>query len=199
MTMGPSTATDMLRKGLALGANSAVHVLDDGLVGADIAWTSIVLAVALQKTGFDLVIAGNESTDGRGGIVPAMLAERLGVPNVTFANSLRISDGSVSGVRESENGTVAVSAALPAISSITESSPDARFPNFKGIMRAKKKPLDVWSLDDLGIGPDALAHVGRSVVLSAVKRPERSAGTKIVDDGTAADQLAEFLAANRLI
>jgi electron transfer flavoprotein beta subunit len=195
LSMGPDTLTASLRKGLSLGADSAVHVLDEGLGGADLVRTSAVLAAALAKTGFDLVIAGNESTDGRGGVMPAMVAERLNLPHLTFIDSVEITDTTISGVRETENGSLDVHAALPAIISITERSPEVRFPNFKGILGAKKKPITVISLNEL----DVAEASARSVILSTTERPAREAGKKIVDEGNAGVELAEFLAAGHLI
>lgn len=195
MTMGPADATSTLRKGLSMGADSAIHIVDDNLAGSDAVRTSAVLAAALKDTGFDLVVAGNESTDGRGGVVPAMLAERLGVAQLTHLNSVELSEGSVSGVRSTDAGTLTAHADLPAVISITEIAAEPRFPNFKGIMTAKKKPVTVLSLSDLGVEtPPA-----QSVVVSATERPARTGGKKVIDDGTAAAELAEFLAAERLI
>jgi electron transfer flavoprotein beta subunit len=198
LTMGPAGATDVLRKALAMGADSALHILDDGLAGSDAAWTSAAIAAAIKNAGFDLVVGGNESTDGRGGVIPAMVAEHLGVPELTYLNSIEISADSVSGERGTENGSVSVHASLPAVISVTERSAEPRFPNFKGIMRAKKKPLDVLTLADLGIDP-SFPGIGKSVVVSATERPARTAGTKITDEGNAGEQLADFLATNRLI
>jgi electron transfer flavoprotein beta subunit len=198
LSMAPESAATTIRKGLAMGAGSAVQVVDEGLLGADLGLTAEVLAAALRRTGFDLVIAGNLSTDGSGGVVPAMIAEILGVPNATSLNSLTIGDGSVSGERSSDNGTMTVSASLPAVVSITEALPDARFPNFKGIMAAKKKPFETLSLADLGI--EAEDHsASRSIVLALSEKPPRTAGVKIVDDGDAGTKLAEFLVQNRLV
>lgn len=200
LSMGPASVTAALRKGLSMGADSAVHVRDDALVGADLGWTAAVLAAALTKSGFDLVIGGNESTDGRGGVIPAMLAEHLSLPHLTFLEAVEISDGEVRGERGTENGSLSVHALLPAVISVTERLAEARFPNFKGIMSAKKKPLTVLSLGDLGIEPRAaLAGAGHSVVVSITERPARTAGKKIVDEGNAGVALAEFLAAGRLI
>lgn len=195
LTMGPSGANASLRKALSMGADSAVHVLDDGLAGSDVARTAAVLAAAVQRTGFDLVVAGNESTDGRGGVVPAMVAEHLGVPHATSLNSVEIAEGAVTGERAGDAGTLTVRAALPAVVSVTERSPEARFPNFKGILGAKKKPLAVLSLAELGVSEPA----AKSVVLSTAERPARTAGKKIVDEGNAAAELAEFLVSERLI
>jgi len=195
LTMGPAEAKDGLRKGLSMGADSAVHVLDDGLAGSDARRTASVLAAALRAQGADLIIAGNESTDGRGGVVPALVAEYLGLPLLSFINAAEISNGAVSGDRSTDSGTVRAHAALPAVVSITERSAEARFPNFKGIMTAKRKPMLVVTLGELGVD----AGQARSVVVSTAARPARTAGTKIVDEGNAGVQLAEYLASARLI
>lgn len=195
ISMGPAGATEALRKGLSMGADAAVHVLDDGLRGADAVRTSEVLAAVVERGGYDLVLAGNESTDGRGGVVPAMIAERLRRALLVGLDEAEIADGGVSGSRTSGLGTLRAHVALPAVVSITERAAEARFPNFKGIMTAKRKPMEVLSVADLG-----LAAVGaRTVVLETTERPARSAGRKIVDQGDAAVELAEFLAAGRLI
>lgn len=197
ISMGPSSSLDALRKVLAMGADSAVHVLDESLVGSDATWTASVLAVAAQKTGFDLIIAGNESTDGRGGVIAAMLAEHLGVPHLTGLDTIEIAGSSVAGERAGETGVTTAHAALPAVISVTERSAEPRFPNFKGIMTAKKKPLSVFSISDLGL--DSSAPRATTRIVSVVERPARSAGRKVVDNGSAADELAEFLAAGHLI
>jgi electron transfer flavoprotein beta subunit len=199
LSMGPTSVTAALRKGLSLGADAAVHVLDDSLAGADLGRTATVLAAALTKSGYDLIIAGNESTDGRGGVIPAMVAEHLGLPHLSFLDSVEISETQVRGERGTESGSMAVHAGLPALVSVTERTPEVRFPNFKGILSAKKKPLTVLSVADLGLSSDALSGGGRSVVLSTAVRPARTAGTKVVDEGNAGVELAEFLTAGHLI
>jgi electron transfer flavoprotein beta subunit len=199
LTMGPASANAALRKGLSMGADAAIHVLDDALAGADMGQTAAVLAAALPANDYDLVIAGNESTDGRGGAVPAMLAEHLNLPHLSFLDSVELSAGEVGGERVTEYGSLDVRATLPAVISITERAAEARFPNFKGIMTAKRKPLSVVSLAELGLDPAEALAGARSVVLSTNPRPARTAGTKIVDEGNAGEQLADFLAANRLI
>jgi len=198
LTVGPERATDAIRKALSMGADKAVHVSDESLHGADIIQTAKVLAKAVGTVeGYDLIIAGNESTDGRGGVVPAMVAEHLGLPLLSSLNAVELTGSTVAGEVTVEYGSLAVSAALPAIVSVTERAAEARFPNFKGIMTAKRKPLATLSLTDLGL--DAGAAGGTSTVLTISERPERTAGKKIVDDGTAAGELAGFLAAGRLI
>jgi electron transfer flavoprotein beta subunit len=199
LSMGLEDTTKTLRKLLSMGADSAVLVTDAALAGSDMVQTSRVLAAAVQRIGPDLLVAGNEATDGRGGMVPAMVAEILGWPVLPSLDDVTITAEGVSGTTQVDGGSLRLSSGLPAAISVTEKSAEARFPNFKGIMQAKKKPMETWSLAELGIeaGPDA-APV-RSVMVSAAARPPKEAGPKVVDDGTAASQLAEFLAAQRLI
>ncbi|WP_166875098.1 electron transfer flavoprotein subunit beta/FixA family protein [Salinibacterium sp. ZJ450] len=198
LSMAPESASATVRKGLAMGATSAVQVADEALGGADLGLTAQVLAAAIQRTGFDLVIAGNLSTDGTGGVLPAMVAELLGVPQATSLTSIEIAADAVTGVRATDDGTMQVSAPLPALVSITEALPDARFPNFKGIMAAKKKPFETLSLADLDVDPDD-PESARSIVIAIAEKPARDAGVKIVDEGDAGEKLAEFLLQNRLV
>lgn len=198
LAAGPEgTLPATLRKGLAMGADRAVHVTDPALLGADTTLTAEVLAAALRRTGFDLVIAGNISTDGGGGVLPSMLAELLQAAGITSLSSVEISETAVSGQRRLEAETYDVQATLPAVISITEALPDARFSNFKGIMAAKKKPFETWSLADLGLALDEEAN--RSIVISVAQRPARTAGIRIEDEGDAGQQIADFLARNQLI
>ncbi|KAA9106077.1 electron transfer flavoprotein subunit beta/FixA family protein [Microbacterium rhizomatis] len=197
LSMAPESATASVRKGLAMGAGSAVHVVDEGLLGADLGLTAEVLAAALKHVGFDLVITGNQSTDGSGGVLPAMLAELLDVPAALNLVSVQIAEGSVSGVRATDAGTAEVSAEFPAVISITEALPDARFPNFKGIVAAKKRPFDTLSLADLGVETEPPA-ASRSIMIALSEKPPRQAGVKIVDEGDGGRKLAEFLIQNRL-
>lgn len=198
VSMTPATAVSTIRKGLAMGADMAVHVADDALAGADLTLTAEVLAAALKRSPFDLIITGNQSTDGMGGAIAAMVGEILGVPAITSLNSVEISAGHVSGSRTVDGGVMVVTAPLPAIVSITEQLPDARFPNFKGISAAKKKPIESLSLSDLGI--DASDEtVSRSILVSVAAAPPRAAGVKIIDEGQAAEALADFLITNKLV
>ena len=197
LSMAPEGSAATIRKGLAMGAASAVHVSDESLLGADLGLTAEVLAAAVKRTGFDLVIAGNLSTDGSGGVLPSMIAELLDVPAATSLNSVEIGDGTVSGERASDGATMQVRAELPAVISITERLPDARFPNFKGIMAAKKKPFETLTLAELGIDPED-AGAARSIVIGLAEKPPREAGVKISDQGDAGEQLADFLIQNRL-
>ena len=197
VSMASSDAAATIRKGLAMGAASALQVVDDALVGADLGVTAAVLAAAVQRVGFDLVITGNLSTDGSGGVIPAMIAEHLGVAQATALSAVTIAEGSVSGTRATDAGVAQVTASLPAVISITEALPDARFPNFKGIMAAKKKPFETVSLQDLGVEVDP-ASAPQSILTAVSERPPRGAGVKITDEGDAGEKLAAYLIENRL-
>lgn len=198
LSVSPESATSNIRKLLAMGAGSATHVVDEGLRGADLGLTAEVLAAALRQEEFDLVIAGDQSTDGMAGMIPAMISELLEIPALTSLSEVHIEGERVTGVRRSEGSVVQLAADLPAVISVTEQLPDARFPNFKGIMAAKKKPLTVKTLDELGVDPEDMTP-SRAIMIAVAERPPRQAGVKVNDDGTAAGQLAAALAENRLI
>ena len=197
LSMAAESATSTVRKGLAMGANAGVQIVDPALRGADLGLTAQILAAGIRSTGFDLVIAGNQSTDGMGGVVPAMLSELLEVPHATNLTRVDIVEGRVTGVRASDGGSVAVAMALPAIISVTERLPDARFPNFKSIMAAKKKPFDVHTAAGLGVDPEDMS-IPRSIVVGISQRPPRGPGRKITDEGSAGNELAGFLIDNGL-
>ncbi|WP_414930718.1 electron transfer flavoprotein subunit beta/FixA family protein, partial [Streptomyces sp. SHP 1-2] len=200
LTMGPEDARDALRKALSMGADKAVHVEDDDLHGTDALGTSLVLARAVEKAGYDLVISGMASTDGAMGVVPALLAERLGVPQVTMLSEVTVQDGTVRGRRDGDAASEQLEAALPAVVSVTDQSGEARYPSFKGIMAAKKKPVESWDLSDLDIDADevGLEDAGTAVD-SATERPARTAGTVVKDEGEGGRQLAGFLAGQKFI
>ncbi len=200
LTMGPEQAAESLRKALAMGANKGVHVLDDALAGSDAVQTSAALAAAAGRIGFDLIIAGNEASDGRTAAIPAMLAERLDLPQLTFVRSLAVEDGMLTAERVTEQGSADLTAELPAIASVTEKIGEPRYPNFKGIMKAKSKPLEQVSAADLGL--DAATVGGGnawSSLLEVQASSPRAAGQKVIDEGAAGEAVAEFLAAARLI
>ncbi|THA60548.1 electron transfer flavoprotein beta subunit/FixA family protein [Streptomyces sp. A0642] len=200
LTVGPQDAKDALRKALSMGADKAVHVEDDDLHGTDVIGTSLVLAKAVEKTGYDLVISGMASTDGTMGVVPALLAERLGVPQVTLLSEVSVEGGVVRGRRDGDSASEGLEASLPAVVSVTDQSGEARYPSFKGIMAAKKKPVESLDLDDLGIEAGEVGLGGSwSVVESAAQRPARTAGTIVKDEGEGGKALAEFLAGQKFI
>ena len=200
LTVGPDDAKDALRKALAMGGDSAIHVSDEDIEGSDVFGTSLVLAGAIERHGFDLVLCGMASTDGTMSVVPALLAERLGVPAVTHLEELAVEDGTVTGRRESDSATVRVHSALPAVVSVTDRSGDARYPSFKGIMAAKKKPVETLGLAELGIGSELVGRTGaRSVVDTATRRPPRAKGEIVADDGAGGAGLAAFLTSKKFV
>ncbi|GAA1888610.1 electron transfer flavoprotein subunit beta/FixA family protein [Streptantibioticus ferralitis] len=200
LTVGPEDAKDALRKALSMGADQAVHVEDDALHGTDALGTSLVLAKAIEHTGYDLVVCGMASTDGTMGVLPAMLAERLGVPQVTLLSEVKVEDGKVTGRRDGDAASEQLEAQLPAVVSVTDQSGEARYPSFKGIMAAKKKKVESLDLSDLGIEEDEVGLAGAwTKVDSAAERPARTAGTIVTDEGEGGKQLAAFLAEQKFI
>ncbi|MGW7578952.1 electron transfer flavoprotein subunit beta/FixA family protein [Streptomyces sp. NPDC054765] len=200
LTVGPEDANDALRKALSMGADKAVHVEDDDLHGTDALGTSLVLAKAIEKTGYDLVVCGMASTDGTMGVLPALLAERLNIPQVTQLSEVSVADGKVTGRRDGDTASEQLEAALPAVVSVTDQSGEARYPSFKGIMAAKKKPVESLDLEDLEIEADEVGLEGAwTKVDGATERPARTAGTIVKDEGEGGKQLAEFLAGQKFI
>jgi electron transfer flavoprotein beta subunit len=199
--VGPDQAVDAVRKALQMGADQGVHVSDEAIAGSDAIATSLVLAKALERASYDLVICGMASTDGSMSVVPAMLAERLALPQLTLASVVEAQGDQVRIKRDGDTATEVVGGTMPLVLSVTDQSGEARYPSFKGIMAAKKKPLETLSLSDLGV--DA-GDVGLSVAWSQVEdttaRPPREAGEIVKDeDGTGAKALADFLAAQKFI
>ncbi|MFJ5892027.1 electron transfer flavoprotein subunit beta/FixA family protein [Streptomyces californicus] len=200
VTVGPEDARDALRKALSMGADKAVHVEDDDLHGTDVMGTSLVLAKAVEKAGYDLVVCGMASTDGVMGVLPALLAERLGVPQVTLLSEVSVDGGVVSGRRDGDTASERLEASLPAVVSVTDQSGEARYPSFKGIMAAKKKPVESLDLEDLGLEAEEVGLAGAwTAVDSAAERPARTAGTIVKDEGEGGRQLAEYLAGQKFI
>ncbi|MGA6152809.1 electron transfer flavoprotein subunit beta/FixA family protein [Stenotrophomonas sp. NPDC087984] len=200
MTVGPDDAMDALRKALSMGADKAVHVDDEDIHGTDAIGTSAILAKAIECTGYDLVVSGMASTDGTMGVVPALLAERLGVPQVTLLSEVTVEGTTVKGRRDGDAATEQLEARLPAVVSVTDQSGEARYSSFKGIMAAKKKPVDSLDLDDLGIEAIEVGLGGAwTQVESIAARPARTAGTIVKDAGAGGKQLADFLATQKFI
>lgn len=200
VTLGPASATDALRKGLAMGADKAVHVVDDALAGSDAVGTSAALAAACRTLNADLIIAGNEATDGRTASVPAMLAERLGLPAVTSVRTIEVDGTTITAERVMDAGFSEITASLPAVVSVHEKVGEPRYPNFKGIMSAKSKPVTTLTAADLGLDPATTGLAGAATqVVDGAPRPPRSAGQKITDDGNGGTAIAEYLTAQRLV
>jgi electron transfer flavoprotein beta subunit len=201
LTAGPERATEAIRKALSMGADKAVHLKDDGMHGSDVIQTGWALARALGTIeGTELVIAGNEATDGVGGAVPAVIAEYLGLPQLTHLRKLSVEGGKITGERETDDGVFTLEANLPAVVSVTEKINEPRFPSFKGIMAAKKKEVTVLGLAEIGVESDevGLANAG-STVLSSTPKPPKTAGEKVTDEGEGGSQIAQYLVAQKII
>ena len=200
ISMGPDRASEALRKALSMGVDDAILICDEALAGSDALATSKVLAEAIRKGGYDLVICGTESTDARMSVVPAMLAERLNFAQLTFAGKLEVTGSTVKISRQTDFGVEEMSAECPAVVSVVEKINEPRYPSFKGIMASKKKPLITQTLGDIGL---SATEVGSQAAWSSVKdslpRPPRSAGVKVVDEGNGGEQLVAFLAERKLI
>lgn len=201
VTIGPDDAADALKKALQMGATSGVHINDEALHGSDALATSAVLAAAVGKLQPDLVITGMASTDGSMGVVPAMLAERLGWPAVTFGVDLKVDGNKVSIRRDGDVASQTIEADLPAVVSVTDQSGEARYPSMKGIMAAKKKPVEQWDLAELGVDPGSVGLAAAyTKVTETTPRPPKEAGKQVTDEeGTGAQALVDFLATGKYI
>ncbi|MEV6152658.1 electron transfer flavoprotein subunit beta/FixA family protein [Nonomuraea sp. NPDC052129] len=200
LTMGPGRATETIRKALAMGADKAVHLTDDALHGSDALSTSYAMAQVLKKIGFDLVILGSESTDARTGVLAAMLAERLGAPQLTLAKKVDIEGSEIVIQRITDYGFDKVAARLPAVVSVVEKINDPRYPSFKGIMAAKKKPVETLAIADAEIAADQVGlDAAWSEVVEFAAAPPRAAGTIVKDEGDGGSKAADFLASKKFI
>jgi len=197
VSMGPERATEAIRKALSMGANDAILVSDAALAGSDALATSKVLAEVIKNGGFDLVICGTESTDARMSVVPAMLAQRLGWAQLTFASAVSVDPAAstISITRTTEAGVDSINAKLPAVVSVVEKINEPRYPSFKGIMAAKKKTIESRDLATVGVS----AESAWSLVADSAPRPPRAAGIKVVDDGNGGNDLVKFLAEKKFI
>jgi electron transfer flavoprotein beta subunit len=200
LTMGPERAVETIRKALSMGADKAVHLTDPALAGSDAVQTSYALAQVLSTLEYDLVIAGSEATDSRMSIMTALLAERTGRPQLTGARKVTVDGGTVRIERQTEGGYDVVEAPTPALVSVVEKINEPRYPSFKGIMAAKKKPLTTLSIADAGIdaGQVGLASAP-SQVASFANKPPRSAGQVVKDEGDGGVKIVEFLASQKLV
>jgi electron transfer flavoprotein beta subunit len=204
LTVGPEQAVDAVRKGLQMGAHKGVHVSDEAIHGSDAVATSLVLAKALEKLreedAWDLVVCGMASTDGSMGVLPAMLAERLDLPQVTLGSEVSVDGSKVTIRRDGDAATETIEGEAPLVLSVTDHANEPRYPSFKGIMAAKKKPMTTWSLSDLGVPADQVGlDAAWTKVDSYEARPPRQAGTIVTDEGDGATRLVEFLAGQKFI
>ncbi|AHI00827.1 electron transfer flavoprotein subunit beta/FixA family protein [Kutzneria viridogrisea] len=199
--VGPDRATDAIRKALSMGADKAVHVSDAALHGSDAIATAKVLAKAVGTVeGVDLVLAGNEATDGRVGALPAMVAELLGLPALTHARKVEVDGSTVKVERETDEGVFFLEASLPAVISVNEKINEPRYPSFKGIMAAKKKPVSTLAIGDLGVDAGEVGLGGSwTQVTEAAPKPPRAAGQRVEDEGDGGVKVAEYLVGQKLI
>jgi electron transfer flavoprotein beta subunit len=194
VSMGPERAMDALRKALAMGADRAVLVSDDSLAGSDLLGTAKALAGALEREGADLVLFGQQSADGGGACLWSAVAEHLRRPVISQVSELALDGSTLTGKRQTEFGYDTIRAPLPAVIAVSDAINTPRYPSLKGIMGAKKKPQELLSAADVGGAVEA----GTTVVgLNAP--PPRGDARKIEDDGSAAEQIVEFLVEKRLV
>jgi electron transfer flavoprotein beta subunit len=203
LTVGPADAVDAARRALQMGADRAVHVRDDAVAGSDLFGTVEVLAAAIRRLGdgspVDLVVTGMAALDGLTSLVPAALAAALDLPQLTLAAEVGVDDGVVHVRRELDSASERLSAPLPALVSVTDQANSPRYPNFKGIMAARTKPVEVLDLADLGVDPATVGASGaRTRIVEAAPRPPRENRVLLTDDGTAGTQLAQYLVDHKL-
>lgn len=201
LTVGPDAAAEAVKKALQMGAHKGVHINDEAIHGSDAPATSLVLAEAVKKIGSpDIVMTGMASTDGTMSVIPPMLAERLGLPQVTFASELTLDGGSVTIRRDGDTASETIEASLPALISVTDQINEPRYPSFKGIMAAKKKPVEEWTLADLGVDAGQVGlEAAWTKVESFTKRPPREQGEIVTDEGDGGTKLAAFLSAQKFV
>lgn len=193
VTMGPVGSAAVVRRCLAVGADAAVQITDDRLAGADLVQTAHVIAAALRAIEPDVVVAGFKSSDGGAGALPAMVAEILGLAQATQLRSVETDGQVIHGERVDEAGVHTMTAPLPALVSVTEEAAEILVAGLKGIMAAKRKPLTVLGLDELGSG-GARAAQPTTAVLEVVRRAARTRGRVIHDDGQAGAEIAALIA-----
>jgi electron transfer flavoprotein beta subunit len=200
LTMGPERAVETIRKALSMGADKAVHLVDDALAGSDALQTSYAIAKVLDTLEYDLVICGSEATDSRMSVMAALLAERTGKPQLSGARKVTVDGGNVKIERQTDNGYDVVEAPLPAILSVVEKINEPRYPSFKGIMAAKSKPLTTLTTADAGIEADKVGLANApSQVVEFANKPPRQAGEIVKDEGDGGAKVADFLASQKII
>ena len=200
VSLGPAGALDSLRKALAMGADRAVLVTDEAAAGSDLVATSRALAAVLEREGADLVVFGQQSSDSDGAVLWAAVADRLRQPVISQVAELTVGDGTIRGKRQTEFGYDVIEAQLPAVVAVSDAINEPRYPSLKGIMGAKKKPQETLSGADLGVDAGALGEQGSgTTVLALGDPPPRGDARKIEDDGSAAQQVVDFLAERKLL
>ena len=201
LTLGPASGAEALRKALAMGASRAVHVVDDAVRGSDIRATVEILTASLRKMEYDLVFAGADTSDGLGGVVAAALAARLGLPYLSYASEIEPTDGGVRVHRLSAAGYDVLEAPTPALVMGTQLLGAPRYPSLRGIMQARSKPIETWSLSDLGVEASSVgSSAAWTKTIDASKPAERGSATFVRESpDVAVGQIVEFLSSRRLI
>jgi electron transfer flavoprotein beta subunit len=200
LTVGPERATESIRKALSMGADKAVHVSDPSIHGSDAIQTAKIIAKALGTLEYDIVVAGSEATDTRVSVIPALVAEALGLPQLSHARKVTVDGSTITIERVSDSGYDIVQASKPAVVSVVEKINEPRYPSFKGIMAAKSKPVQTLTAADLGLGSDEVGLANAtSQVVSFEVAPPRQAGQVVKDDGDGGAKIADFLASRKLI
>ena len=198
--MGTSDVTIGIRNALAMGVTSAVHILDDAVAGSDTLATAKLLAAAIKKQEFDIVLCATESGDSYSGIVHGQIAQLLGIPPLTFAKEITVDGTNITIKRQSESGFEIVESTLPALVACSSGINEPRYPQLKGIMAAKKKEIKVYTAADLGVPADQVGEAGaREKVLTIGRPPMRQAGRAVTDEGEGGKQIADFLAEIKVI
>jgi electron transfer flavoprotein beta subunit len=200
ISMGPAKAQDSVRKALAMGADSALLITDEGAAGSDLVATATALAAALEPEQADLVIFGQQSSDSDGAVLWAAVADRLRRPVISQVAELTVADGKVTGKRQTEFGYDTIEAPLPAVVAVSDAINEPRYPSLKGIMGARSKPQRSVSLSELGVEAGAVGEAGSRTVVQALNDPPPRGDTvKIEDDGSAAEKIVEYLAEKKLL
>jgi electron transfer flavoprotein beta subunit len=200
VSLGPAGALDSLRKALAMGADRAVLISDEGAAGSDLVATSRALAGALGRESPDLVLFGQQSSDADGAVLWAAVAERLRLPLVSQAAELSVADGKATVKRQTEFGYDRIEAPLPAVVAVSDAINEPRYPSLKGIMGAKSKPQETVTLDELGVAAGDVGEAGsKTEVLALSSPPPRGESRKLEDDGTGAQQILDFLVEKKLV
>jgi electron transfer flavoprotein beta subunit len=200
VTMGPASAQDSVRKALAMGADSALLVTDDGAAGSDLVATTAVLAAALEPENADLILFGQQASDSDGAVLWAAVADRLRRPVISQVAELTVADGKVTGKRQTEFGYDSIEAPLPAVVAVSDAINEPRYPSLKGIMGARSKPQRTASLSELGVDAGSAGESGsKTTVLGLNDPPPRGDTVKIEDDGSAAEKIVEYLAEKKVL
>lgn len=198
LSVGPDTAADSVRRGIAMGASDAYLVSDEALIGADVTLTAEVLSALVRRNGYDLVITGAMSSDGGTGVIAPMIAEHLDWPVLTNVTEASVTGSSISATQASDGAVVELRADLPAVVAVADEFADARYPNFKGLMAAKKKELNTVTLNDLGVDAEDFTHP-RAIMVAIDKRLARERGEIVDGNSTAAARFVDYLEDNNLI